>query len=117
MRSTARRTRFAISCRFAHAKFAAAAARALGHGLRVGALEAPARLRPLDIVAAAHDTAPVDEHPVEVDAHPTALARARRDVARELVHEWLPPLPELLCGERQREQPDAAVDVVADTAG
>ena len=46
-----------------------------------------------------------------------AAARAGRDPPRELVHERLPPQPQLGLRERQREQADAAVDVVADAAG
>jgi hypothetical protein len=102
----------------------AALMRALGDRLGLGAGQAAARLGPLEVVRAGE--AATDERTRAGTQHVIQLlrgeqdrampARAGRNRARELVHERLSTRTELLGRQRQREQPHAAVDVVADAA-
>ena len=87
--------------------------------------QAAARLRALDVVRRPDPSRderlrPLAQDAVEVgspEAQLPVLAHAGRYRAGERVHERLPAPVQLGLGEREREQPDAAVDVVADAAG
>ena len=98
---------------------------ALRDRCRVGPGQAAARLGALEVVRRPDPSLderprPLAQHAVEVgapEAQLPVLAHAGRHRARELVDERLPAPVQLRLGERQREQADAAVDVVADAAG
>ena len=100
--------------------------RSLGDRGGVGIREAALRLRALEVLRGAdpelsdQEARPLDENAVEpasVELELAVPSRARGDGARELVHERLDPVSELVRVERKREQSHAAVDVVADAAG
>ena len=104
----------------------AAKAGSLRDRARISAGDAAGRLGALEVVLGAdpelgdEEPGAFGEQPVEMRAFEvelSALSRPRRDLPRDIVHERLPPAPELLPGEGQREQPDATVDVVADPPG
>src|SRR5262249_31080825 len=85
---------------------------------RICAVEAPYGLGALDVLRSLRDGATaVAKHVVDVDALATFASGTGGDRARQLVHEPFATLAEVVDRERQREQADAAVDVVADTAG
>ena len=97
----------------------------LGDGGGVGARQAATRLGGLQVVVRA-DAVLIDERaralrqqPVErrgLEPQAAAPAGARRDPAGDLVHERLATVAELVGLQAEREQPHAAVDVVADPA-
>jgi hypothetical protein len=99
----------------------AALARPLGDRGRVRLGEPALRLRPLDVLVPLGDRPrALAQHAVERVAPPvraTLLARPGRDRPRELVDERFAPAAQLLARQRQRQQPHAAVDVVAHAAG
>ena len=95
------------------------------HGADRGALEPATRLGELHVLVrpdAAHldqRARPLDEHALELafaQGERAAAAAARRRSARDLVDERLLAPAELVHGDRQGEEPDAAVDVVTHAA-
>ena len=99
--------------------------RSLGHrggirsrqaALRLGALDV---LRDADAVLGDEDRRALHQHAIERrtrEPQRPAVAGAHRHTARDLVHERLAPSAELGRDQRQDEQPDAAVDVIADAS-
>src|SRR5436190_23039239 len=95
---------------------AAALLRAPRDRVRIGAVEPAVRLRAVDVLRTLRDDAAAfAQDALQVDALSAFASCARRNGARDLMHERRPPVAELVDVERKREQPHAAVDVVADS--
>jgi hypothetical protein len=97
---------------------------ALGDRLRVCAREAAGGLGVREVVFAADADAQQGARPVAQDGVELGSVErqrppspcTRRDLPRDLVHQRLDARPALIGAQRQREQPNTAVDVVADSA-